>query len=156
MSQKQRIFNLLAKKPATKLSATRKVKFSFADDAAAAANALRGAQDEVASTADLATSAVEDVKAALERAVSFAPGLDRDMIQDTLDKYDEAFQEANQIADEFKRAADQLGIDPYDSPAFQTLVDTIENGAQITFKLLIARDDVAKYADLITNISDEL
>lgn len=32
MSQKQRIFNLLAKKPATKLSATRKVKFALVDD----------------------------------------------------------------------------------------------------------------------------
>ena len=32
MSQKQRIFNLLAKKPATKLSATRKVKFALTDD----------------------------------------------------------------------------------------------------------------------------
>ena len=31
MSQKQRIFNLLAKKPATKLSATRKVKFALTD-----------------------------------------------------------------------------------------------------------------------------
>jgi hypothetical protein len=32
MSQKQRIFDLLAKKPATKLSATRKVKFALLDD----------------------------------------------------------------------------------------------------------------------------
>lgn len=32
MNQKQSIFNLLAKKPATKLSATRKVKFALVDD----------------------------------------------------------------------------------------------------------------------------
>lgn len=38
MSQKQRIFNLLAKKPATKLSATRKVKFALVDDLLELAN----------------------------------------------------------------------------------------------------------------------
>lgn len=38
MSQKQRIFNLLAKKPATKLSATRKVNMAIVDDLQSALN----------------------------------------------------------------------------------------------------------------------
>jgi hypothetical protein len=40
MSQKQRVFDMLAKKPAIKLSATRKVNMSIADDLQSALNEL--------------------------------------------------------------------------------------------------------------------
>ena len=40
MSHKQRIFNMMAKKPSTKLSATRKVNMSMVDDLQSALNEL--------------------------------------------------------------------------------------------------------------------
>lgn len=157
MNHKQRIFNMLAKagKPqATQLS--RKVKFAFADDAESAAGDLRSALDEVRTVTEAVEGNIQDVISSLDEALGLAPGLDADMIQETLDLYNEKFEQANKVADEFKNAAEQLGIDPYDSPAFKALVESIEAGAQDTFKLLIARDNVTKYAEILTTLQSNM
>lgn len=60
MSQKQRIFNLLAKKPATKLSAARKVDMSVVDDLQSALNEFYDKQADMYNGAlDLRRIAVE-------------------------------------------------------------------------------------------------
>lgn len=51
MNHKQRIFNMLAKKPATKLSAMRKVNMSIVDDLQSALNELYGRRSDMENAA---------------------------------------------------------------------------------------------------------
>lgn len=113
MSQKQRIFNLLAKKPATKLSATRKVKM-------ASVNELEDLLESLSDAIDTNNRSVS----ALNRAAEEVTFTAADVLL-----YWERVQSAGE---EVLSSANELGIDPYSIPAVGEYLqyakgDTFEN-----------------------------
>lgn len=141
MDQKQKIFNLIAKTAKTQLSATRKVKFAIADEAAEALRQLDLAMSALEEMTISSESRTANIVRMLEDAIGLSVRNTReDSMQAYLDSFDEAFGKANDVADKFKQAAESLGIDPYDSDAFRELVEAIEQSAQVTYPAMLARD----------------
>lgn len=151
MSQTQRIYNMLAKSGKTDLS--RKVKFAIADEAGEALRQLDEAAAELEEVSNNTQSTINDIVRSLEAAVGLAPGLDG--IQESLNKYNDAFGKANEVADKFKQASEALGIDPFDSDAFSELVDAIQD-TSVTFDALKVRDDANDLSETIANIQSSL
>ena len=154
MNQKQRIFDLLAKTSKTQLSKDGKVKLSIADEAADAISKLEDALSELNQLTADEQSAVNDITRLLQQALGLASGLDQ--VQGALNVFNIAFDRANQVADNFKRAADALGIDPFDSADFSALVESIEQSGTATFDAMRVRDQSNDIMDIIDEIQGRI
>lgn len=154
MNQKQRIFDLLAKTSKTQLSKAGKVKLSIADEAADAISKLEDALSELNELTADEQNAVNDITRLLQQAVGLASGLDQ--VQGALNVFNIAFDRANQVADNFKRAADTLGIDPFDSADFSALVESIEQSGTATFDAMRVRDQSSDIMDIIDEIQGRI
>jgi len=154
MNQRQTIFNLLAKTSKTELRKGRKVNLSIADEAADAVRQLEDALSDLYEVTTNTQSAINDITRSLQEAIGLAPGLDE--VQASLNVFSVAFDKANQVADNFKRAADVLGIDPADSQDFSGLVNAIEQSGTATFDALRTRDQANDLMDVIADIQGKL
>ena len=67
-----------------------------------------------------------------------------------------AFDKANQVADNFKRSAETLGIDPFDSADFSALVESIEESGTATFDAMRVRDQSNDIMDIIDEIQGRI
>ena len=124
MSQKQRIFNLLAKKPATKLSATRKVKFALTDDILALS---REASD-------------------LNRD-AFAKYQEYEELQN---QYSEDLRAMQMLLDQSKEEAEVL-LDEIESKYRQVASAASDIGIEVPDQVQISYDDAVEYLQWVMN-----
>lgn len=124
MSQKQRIFNLLAKKPATKLSATRKVKFALTDDILALSREASNLNRD-----------------------AFAKYQEYEELQN---QYNEDLRAMQMLLDQSKEEAEVL-LDEIESKYRQVASAASDIGIEVPDQVQIAYDDAVEYLQWVMN-----
>lgn len=124
MSQKQRIFNLLAKKPATKLSATRKVKFALTDDILALSRSASNLNRD-----------------------AFAKYQEYEELQN---QYSEDLRAMQMLLDQSKEEAEVL-LDEIESKYRQVASAASDIGIEVPDQVQIAYDDAVEYLQWVMN-----
>lgn len=133
MSQKQKIFNMLAKTGKTQLSKGRKMNFALADD-------LNAALDEAMEAVRMTSIQLEAAYEMVTEVIGQIPDPDS-FYQDI----EGAGTRLEMIVDRAKSASDELGVNPEDIRGYAEALDTIQDLKEL-------EGQIADYGDAISPI----
>ena len=122
MNQKQSIFNLLAKKPATKLSASRKVKLSLIDDLGSVVNQAQNSSSTFFGRLREMSDIYEQIDGLFQILYTLQEDMDSDNQSNEI-----ILERITELTEQARDAAGALGIAPQEIEGFQNAENTIEN-----------------------------
>ena len=133
MSQKQRIFDLLAKTSKTQLSKGREMNFALADD-------LNAALDEAMEALRMTSIQLEAAYEMVTEVIGQIP--DPDLFYQDIEGAQTRLQI---IVGRAQAASDELGVDPQDIRGYAEALDTLEDIKELD-------GQIAEYGDAISPI----